>query len=156
MLAIGDRAPEFSLLDQNGHAVTRDALLARGPLVLYFYPKDETPGCTREACAFRDAFADFTDAGASVAGVSADDPATHKRFAERHRLPFTLLSDPKGQLAKQFGVKKTLGILPGRVTFVIDRLGVVRYAFSSQIAPERHVAEAIRILKKEVLPAAAG
>jgi peroxiredoxin Q/BCP len=156
MLAVGERAPEFSLLDQNGHAVTRDALLAQGPLVLYFYPKDETPGCTREACAFRDAFADFTDAGAGVAGVSADDPATHKSFAERHRLPFTLLSDRKGELAKKFGVKKTFGILPGRVTFVIDRAGVVRYTFSSQIAPEQHVAEALRILKDEVLPAAAG
>jgi peroxiredoxin Q/BCP len=144
------------LLDQNGQTVTRDAVLARGPLVLYFYPKDETPGCTREACAFRDAFADFADAGASVAGVSSDDPASHARFAERHHLPFTLLSDPKGELAKKFGVKKTFGILPGRVTFVIDPGGVVRYAFSSQIAPEQHVAEALRILKGEAFPATAG
>jgi peroxiredoxin Q/BCP len=145
MLAIGDRAPEFSLLDQDSQAVTRDALLAAGPLVLYFYPKDETPGCTREACAFRDAYADFADAGASVVGVSTDDPASHKRFAEHHRLPFRLLSD-SGELAKRFGVKKTLGILPGRVTFVIDRSGIVRYVFSSQVAPERHVTEALRIL----------
>ncbi|HTV74785.1 MAG TPA: peroxiredoxin [Candidatus Acidoferrales bacterium] len=147
MLAAGDRVPEFSLLDQDALPVTGDALLAAGPLVLYFYPKDETPGCTREACAFRDAYTDFADAGASVVGVSADDPVSHKRFAERHRLPFRLLSDPTGALAKSFGVKKTLGILPGRVTFVIDRSGIVRYAFSSQIAPERHVSEALRVLK---------
>lgn len=148
MLTIGDRVPDFSLLDQNAQMVTRDALLAEGPLVLYFYPKDETPGCTREACAFRDAFSDFADAGASVVGVSADDPASHRRFIERHHLPFTLLSDQKSELAKKFGVKKTFGILPGRVTFVIDRSGVVRYAFSSQVAPERHVSEALGILKE--------
>jgi peroxiredoxin Q/BCP len=144
---MGDRVPDFSLLDQTSTTVTRDTLLARGPLVLYFYPKDDTTGCRKEACSFRDAFEAFSDLGASVVGVSSDDPASHAHFAEKHRLPFTLLSDPGGTLRKHFGVPKTWGFIPGRVTYIIDRDGVIRYVFSSMFAPEKHITEALRILR---------
>jgi peroxiredoxin Q/BCP len=143
---IGDSLPDFALPDQNGAIVTRDALLARGALVLFFYPKDDTPGCTREVCAFRDAFEAFSDAGVNVAGVSSDDVAAHERFAQRHRLPFILLSDKGGALRKQLGVPKTLGFVPGRVTYVVDRTGTIRHIFSSQFEPERHIAEALSLL----------
>jgi thioredoxin-dependent peroxiredoxin len=115
-------------------------------VVVYFYPKDDTPGCTRESCAFRDQFSDFSDAGAEVIGISSDSVASHKKFAEKHRLPFTLLSDPGGSVRKAFGVPSSLGVLPGRVTYVIDKKGVVRHAFNSQLNPAKHVEEALAVL----------
>jgi peroxiredoxin Q/BCP len=145
-LKIGDHLPDFALPDQNAVTVTRDELLARGPLVLFFYPKDDTPGCTQEVCAFRDAFEAFSDAGANVAGISSDDVTAHERFAQRHRLPFILLSDEGAKLRKKMNVPKTLGFVPGRVTYVIDREGVIRHIFSSQFEPERHIAEALAVL----------
>ena len=138
----GDRAPGFRLADQNGAEVSLADFEGRKAVVLYFYPKDETPGCTKESCAFRDAYEDLKDAGAEVIGVSSDSPASHKKFAARHRLPFTLLSDASGALRKAYGVPATLGLLPGRVTFVIDRAGTVRHVFNSQLDPTRHVREA--------------
>lgn len=114
--------------------------------MVYFYPKDETAGCTAEACRFRDDFGKFSDAGAVVIGISDDSTESHERFASRHRLPFQLLSDTGGAVRKLYGVKKTLGVIPGRVTFVIDREGVVRHVFSSQMDAERHVAEALAAL----------
>ncbi len=144
---VGERAPDFTLPDANGREVRLADFQGR-PVVLYFYPKDETPGCTKEACSFRDQYQDFQDAGAEVIGVSSDSSDSHRRFAERHRLPFRLLADQGGKVRKLYGVPATLGLLPGRVTFVIDAEGVVRHAFNSQLAATRHVGEALDVLRR--------
>ena len=143
---VGDVAPDFTLAAQSGDQVTLHDILKDRAVVLYFYPKDETPGCTAEACAFRDSHEAFREAGAEVVGVSSDSVASHQAFAARHRLPFTLLSDPGGKIRKRYGVRATLGILPGRVTYVIDREGVVRHVFSSQMDTRRHVQESLATL----------
>lgn len=143
--AVGKPAPRFRLQDQTGRWITLDAQRGKW-VVLYFYPKDDTPGCTKEACTFRDQFEAFTRAGAEVIGVSSDDGASHRAFAKRHRLPFTLLSDAGGVVRKRYGIPATLGLLPGRVSFVIDRNGVVRHVFSSQLAAAQHVREALEAL----------
>lgn len=144
----GDKLPEFSLLDQDGNTVTNKDLEGK-PLVIYFYPKDDTPGCTAQACSFRDNFADFEDIGAKVVGLSADSPDSHKKFAEKHRLPFTLLSDKKNQLRKKFGVPGSLfGILPGRVTYVFNKDAKLVYTFNSQLKAKQHMQEALDQLKK--------
>ncbi|HEX4600558.1 MAG TPA: peroxiredoxin [Gemmatimonadales bacterium] len=145
-VGVGDVAPDFTLPDQWGKAVRLRDLLAERPLVLYFYPKDATPGCTLEARAFRDSYEQFTDAGAEVVGVSSDSVASHRRFAARHALPFILLSDQGGAVRQLYGVEKTLGILPGRATYVIDGAGVVRHVFSSQLQATRHRTEALAAL----------
>ena len=142
----GDRAPEFALPDANGKEV-RLADLRGKPVVLYFYPKDDTPGCTKEACTFRDQYEDFKDAGAVVIGVSSDSGDSHRKFAEKYKLPFTLVSDRDGAVRKRYGVPATLGLLPGRVTFVIGADGVVRHVFNSQLAATRHVEEALVALR---------
>lgn len=137
-IEVGDRAPDFPLLQD---------LLAKGPVVLYFYPKDETAGCTAEACSFRDAYEDFKRAGAEVVGVSSDSDASHASFKQNHRLPFILISDEGGELRKRFGVPRSfLGLVDGRVTYVIDRTGVVRHKFNSQVQPQKHVREALGVL----------
>jgi thioredoxin-dependent peroxiredoxin len=146
MLAPGDPIPDVSLVDGNGRTVTIASLLDR-PIVLYFYPKDDTPGCSREACAFRDDYDAFVEAGADVIGVSSDDSSAHARFREKYRLPFRLMSDPGGVARKAFGVPATFGILPGRATFVIAPNGSILYAFNSQFAPQRHVANALAALR---------
>ncbi|HEY4025579.1 MAG TPA: peroxiredoxin [Candidatus Dormibacteraeota bacterium] len=143
---IGDVAPDFTLPSQSGEQVRLHDVLRRGPVVLYFYPKDDTPGCTAEACSFRDSYEAFKDAGAEVVGVSSDSTDSHERFASRHRLPFILLADKGGAIRKRYGVRSTLGILPGRVTYVIDGDGVVRHVFSSQTNMQRHVDEALAAL----------
>jgi thioredoxin-dependent peroxiredoxin len=148
LLEVGSHIPEFELQDQDGRQVRSADLLRKGPLVLYFYPKDDTPGCTVEACGFRDAYLDFTEAGATVVGVSRDDVGSHRRFAESLKLPFTLLSDPAGGLRRTMGVAKSLGILDGRVTFVIDRQGVVRHTFRSQVQARRHVSDALEVVRR--------
>jgi peroxiredoxin Q/BCP len=112
-------------------------------VVLFFYPKDGTAICTKEACAFRDSYEEFTDAGATVVGVSSDSAESHQQFADQHRLPFLLAADSDGALRKAFGVPKTLGLLPGRVTYVIDRQGFIRAVFSAQLAAQRHVQAAL-------------
>jgi peroxiredoxin Q/BCP len=144
----GDAAPDFTLPKQDGSTVRLQELIDRGPVVLYFYPKDDTPGCTKEACSFRDAYEDFKDAGAEVVGVSSDSAGAHKAFADKHRLPFTLVSDEGGKVRKLYGVPSTLGLLPGRVTYVIDRKGIVRHVFNSQLNPTKHVREALDALKR--------
>jgi thioredoxin-dependent peroxiredoxin len=145
MLKNGDRIPEITLVDEGGANVALSTLLTR-PLVLYFYPKDDTPGCSAEACRFRDDYEDFLTAGAEVIGVSSDDARTHARFREKYRLPFRLMSDPDGTARAAFGIPKTLGILPGRATFVLAG-GYVAYAFNSQFAPEQHVKRALAALR---------
>ncbi len=145
-LAAGAPAPEFTLEDQNGKRVSLADFKGRRNVVVYFYPKDDTPGCTKEACSFRDQFEDFSDAGAEVIGVSSDSTASHRAFAAKHELPFILLSDPDGRVREAFQVPATLGLLPGRVTYVIDKQGVIRHAFNSQLSPARHVAEALQVL----------
>jgi peroxiredoxin Q/BCP len=144
----GDKAPDFTLPSQSGEPVRLSDRLGEHVVVLYFYPKDETRGCTAEACAFRDSHEVFADAGAEVIGVSSDSVEKHAAFAGRNELPFTLLSDKGGQARKSFGVPTTLGLLPGRVTYVIDRTGTVRHVFNSQTNIGRHVNDALDVVKK--------
>ena len=146
-LAAGDRAPDLTLFTQSG-PVTIASLAARGPVVVYFDPKDDTPACTLEACGFRDAYEAFVDAGASVVGVSSDSAESHRRFAERHKLPFLLASDPDLVVHEAFGALKLLGLLPGRVTYVVDRERIVRHVFESQLLPRRHVQEALEVVRR--------
>ncbi len=117
-------------------------------LVLYFYPADETPVCTKQACRFRDEFTRFTGAGATVVGVSQDSLEDHRKFAEHHGLPFSLISDADGELRRLYGVGRSLGLIPGRVTFVIDVHGVVQHTFSSQLRGNKHVDEALRVVDR--------
>ncbi|HMB67196.1 MAG TPA: peroxiredoxin, partial [Candidatus Bathyarchaeia archaeon] len=116
-------------------------------IVLYFYPKDFTRGCTAEACGFRDSYEAFKDLGAEVIGISSDNQTSHRDFAQRHHLPFILLSDVDGEVMKAYGVKKTLGLFAGRVSFVIDKRGIIRLIFSSQTRVTAHVGEALNVLK---------
>ena len=145
-LGVGDPAPLIALGDQDGIERRSDQLGGR-PLVLFFYPKDDTPGCTIEACTFRDNHAALTALGAEVWGVSGDDAASHRRFAERHGLPFPLLADEGNRLRQAFGVPNSLLVLPGRVTYVIDGAGVIRHVFNDLLNAPAHVAEARRALE---------
>ena len=114
--------------------------------VLFFYPKDDTPGCTKEACAFRDEYKQFSELDTEVIGISSDSVESHKRFAKKHKLPFTLLSDRREKVRRLYDVPNTFGLFPGRVTYVIDQEGIVRQVFSSQIGVERHVQQALEAL----------
>jgi peroxiredoxin Q/BCP len=145
-LKAGDPAPDFELPDQEGNLVRLRQFRGKSAVVVFFYPKDDTSGCTIEACRFRDDHARFNAAGAEVLGISGDSGASHRKFTAKYNLPFTLLSDAGGQVRKLYGVKKTLGILPGRATYVIDREGIVRHMFSSQSQPAKHVEESLRAL----------
>jgi peroxiredoxin Q/BCP len=144
---VGDAAPAFALRTQNGTTVSLEDLLGKSAIVLYFYPKDNTGGCTAEACSFRDSYAVFKEAGAEVIGVSSDSEASHQQFASKNRLPFLLLSDEKGALRKLYGVPSTMGVLPGRVTYVIDKEGIVRHIFSDMLNPQKHIAEALQVVQ---------
>ncbi len=147
-LSIGTQAPAFELLNQNNETVTLEQYKGK-PLVVYFYPKDETPGCTAEACAFRDQYEEFKDSGAEVIGISSDSVASHKSFAENRRLSFQLLSDPRNKVAKAYGVKKSLfGLIPGRETFVLDGEGFIRHHFSSQTNIQGHIGEALKVIQQ--------
>jgi len=147
-IAVGDRAPDFTLASHTGADVSLADFRGQKAVVLFFYPKDGTPVCTQEACSFRDAYEDFVQSGAAVIGVSSDPVESHQGFARRQRLPFVLLSDPDGSLRKAFGVPKSLGLLPGRVTYVIDKDGIVRHVFSSQFSAERHVSESLAVVRQ--------
>jgi peroxiredoxin Q/BCP len=144
---VGSKAPDFTLPSQSGELVSLRDFLGRRPVVLFFYPKDDTPGCTKEACAFRDGHEEFGKLDAEVVGVSSDSVGSHSSFAAKHDLPFTLLSDEQSKVRTIYGVPSTLGLFPGRVTYVIDAEGVVRRVFSSQLGVERHVEEALRALR---------
>jgi thioredoxin-dependent peroxiredoxin len=142
-IQVGDKAPDFTLPSQSGEQVRLYDRLGERVVVLYFYPKDDTRGCTAEACAFRDSYEVFTDAGAEVIGVSSDSADRHAAFADRRKLPFTLLSDQGGRVRKSYGVPAVLGVLPGRVTYVIDREGTVRHVFNSMTNIGQHVSGAL-------------
>ena len=144
---MGSKAPDFTLPSQSGEMVSLRDFLGEKPVVLYFYPKDDTPGCTKEACAFRDSFEEFRRLDAEVIGISSDSVESHRNFAKKHDLPFTLLSDGEGKVRRLYGVPNTLGLFPGRVTYVIDEEGVVRHIFSSQLGMEKHVEEALKALR---------
>ena len=148
-IKIGSSIPSFTLSDQNGDIFDINSVIGKKNLVIYFYPKDDSPGCTAQACSFRDQFEVFGEADAAIIGISGQSVASHKEFAEKHRLSFTLLSDEGDKLRKQFGVPTNLlGILPGRVTYIADKSGKVIYIFNSQMQATRHVDEALRILKE--------
>ena len=136
-------APDFELPDAEGKPVRLSRYRGEKPVVVYFYPKDDTSVCTKQACAFRDRFAEFQKAGAAILGISDDDGASHRKFAAKYALPFPLLSDRGGKVRKLYGVRRALGIIPGRVTFVIDRAGVVRHVYSALSEWDRHVTEAL-------------
>jgi peroxiredoxin Q/BCP len=142
----GDSAPNVSLHFHTGESVPLADLYRERIVVLFFYPKDNTAICTREACAFRDSYEKFAEAGAIVVGVSSDSPESHQEFAESLRLGYFLASDQDGALRRAFGVPKTLGLLPGRTTYVIDRAGVIRHVFSAQFAADAHVQESLKAI----------
>jgi peroxiredoxin Q/BCP len=143
---VGDQTPDFTFTAQSGKQVRLSDFRNQKVVVLFFYPKDGSAICTKEACAFRDAYDQFAEAGAVVIGVSGDSAESHSAFATRYNLPFYLVSDGDGSLRRTFGVPKTFGLLPGRVTYVIDKKGVVRLVFSAQMTAERHVSEALRVV----------
>ncbi len=150
-IKIGSTIPDIVLRNQNGELFDLKKETAGKNVVLYFYPKDDTPGCTAQACSFRDQFEDFTDANAVVIGISGQSVESHKAFAEKHRLTFTLLSDERNKIRKQFGVPtKFFGLMPGRVTYVIDKTGKVVYIFNSQMNISGHIDESLKILKEQI------
>ncbi|AFY31212.1 peroxiredoxin [Calothrix sp. PCC 7507] len=146
-IKVGDTAPDFSLPAQDGSTVSLSQFRGQKAVVLYFYPKDDTPGCTAESCAFRDQYEVFKSAGAEVIGVSGDSSASHQQFATKYNLPFTLLSDQGDRIRKLYGATAAFGLFPGRVTYVIDKQGVVQYVFDSMFNFKGHVEEALTKLQ---------
>jgi peroxiredoxin Q/BCP len=148
-MRVGDRVPSFELPDQTGAVVRFDNELGKGPVVLFFYPKDETPTCTAEACSFRDANDEFVAAGAVVLGISSDGVESHKRFADKHKLTYRLLADVGGVVRKRLGVPRgMLGLMDGRVTYVLDRAGVVQHLHAATLQSQAHVDEAMAVVKR--------
>lgn len=147
-LKIGDEIPNFKTKDTNGDNFDSKDFLGHKPLVIYFYPKDHTPGCIVEACSFRDQYEDFTALGAEVIGISSDNEASHQSFAQKYKLPFILLSDKAKSIQKLFGVPtKLFGLLPGRVTYIIDKNGIIKMIFDS-VMPKNHISKAIEVIKE--------
>jgi len=146
-LKVGDRAPDFTLTDERGLPRSLKNYLGKSPVVLYFYPKDFTPGCTAEACSFRDDYKLYEQKGAVVVGVSLDSVESHARFSEHYNLPFTLLSDNKKEVAKAYGVLGLGGLLAKRVTFIIDRSGSIAAIFS-RVDVKQHSQEVLEALEK--------
>ena len=146
-LKIGDDIPEVTLKDQEGHLIDLTSFKGKHSLVVYFYPKDDTPGCTLEACSFRDRYDEFEEAGAKVIGISGDSVGSHSRFASRHGLNFMLLSDINRVAEKEFGVPRNLlGLLPGRVTYVFNKEGKLVSTFSSAVKATKHIKESLKAL----------
>jgi peroxiredoxin Q/BCP len=148
-IKVGSVAPDFTLPSQSGEMVSLEDVLGHKPVVIFFYPKDNSPGCTKQVCAFRDDYEEFGKLDAEVIGISSDSVESHRSFAAKHRLPFTLVSDEGAKVRKLYGVPHTLGLFPGRVTYVIDVKGVVRHIFSSQLSVEQHVEEALEALRSD-------
>lgn len=149
-IQVGDVVPQFSAVDAQGTLFDSASVIGKKPVVLYFYPKDNTPGCTAQACSFRDQYEDFLDLGAEVIGISSDGLASHQKFTAQYQLPFLLLSDTDKKIRKLFGVPTAFfGLLPGRVTYVIDAKGVVQMVFNSMLAGQ-HIPKALEAIKKIV------
>lgn len=147
-LKVGDKIPNFKAKDTNGNDFDSQEIIGQKPLVIYFYPKDNTPGCTVQACSFRDQYEDFKDLGAEVIGISSDSIESHQKFSQQYNLPFILLSDTDKKIRKLFGVPSGLfGILPGRVTYVADKTGTVIMVFDSMMA-KLHIPKALEAIKK--------
>ena len=147
-LDVGDTIPEFQLLTQEGANFNSSDIVGKQAIVIYFYPKDDTPGCTKEACKFRDEFEVFSDLNATVIGISSDDVASHKAFAEKYNLPFILLADTDKKVRNLFGVPSFgAGLIPGRVTYIVDKKGVLQYVFNNMSEPEKHIEKSLEILK---------
>ena len=148
-ISVGSLIPSFELKDQNGQLFPIDSVLGKKNLVIYFYPKDDSPGCTKEACAFRNQFEVFEEADALIIGISAQSVESHFNFAQKHNLKFTLLSDNENKVRKLFGVPTNFfGLISGRATYIINKEGKVVYLFNSQTQAEKHVEEALRILQE--------
>ena len=146
----GDKVPSFKAIDSNGNEFDSVNYIGKQPLVIYFYPKDDTPGCTSQACSFRDSYQDFKDLGAEVIGISSDTVQSHVKFKSKFNLPFILLSDADKKMRKLFGVAKDyLGLIDGRTTYVVDKKGIVKLVFDSTSA-KIHIAKTLEILKKEL------
>jgi len=149
-LKIGDKVPHFTAKDNEGNSFDSQNFVGQKPLVIYFYPKDDTQGCTAQACGFRDQYEDFKDLGAEVIGISSDSEKSHKKFAEKYELPFILLSDNDKTIRKMFGVESDFwGLLPGRTTYVVDKSGVIVYVFDSTSAV-LHIPNAFEAVKNMV------
>ena len=147
MLNKGDDLPDVTLIDQNGKKTALIDFKGR-PLVIYFYPKDNTRVCTAQACGFRDNYEDFQKVGAEVIGISKDSSNSHKKVSDKRKLPFILLSDPKKEALKAFGVPSSLfGLLPGRVTFIVDKDGKVAHTFRADFNADSHIKEALKVLE---------
>ncbi|MDP2060851.1 MAG: peroxiredoxin [Flavobacteriaceae bacterium] len=147
-IQMGDKIPEFSLKDQDGNAFSIASLIGKKVLVVYFYPKDYTPGCTKEACSFRDSYEEFKTLGAEVIGISDDSVSRHLKFSKSYKLPFILLSDSGNKVRKRFGVPSNLfGLIPGRVTYVVDKNGIIVLVFDSMNA-SMHIKKAKDTIEK--------
>jgi peroxiredoxin Q/BCP len=147
-LKIGDIIPNFTAKDTHGNDFDSQEIIGKKPLVIYFYPKDNTPGCTAQACSFRDQYEDFIDLGAEVIGISSDSVQSHQKFTQKFKLPFILLSDSNKQIRRLFGVPAGLfGILPGRVTYVADKTGMIIMVFDSMMA-KHHIPKALEAIRK--------
>lgn len=147
-IQIGDNCPRFTLKNQHDELINIEDLIGQKNLVIYFYPKDETPGCTKEACSFRDSYEEFKDLGCEVIGISTDSVSAHKAFAEKHRLTFILLADTKKEVRKAFNVPSNLfGLIPGRVTYIVDKKGLIRGIYNSQTDPVGHINKSIETVK---------
>ncbi len=147
-IKVGEYAPDFTLPDQDDEPVSLSSYQGVSSVVLFFYPKDFSPGCTTQACHFRDSYEDFTDLGAEVLGVSSDSVESHKQFLDEYLFPFRLLSDEGGKIRKLYGATKGFGLLPGRYTYIVDKSGVVRYVFTSETNMKKHIEESLRILRE--------
>ena len=145
-LAVGDMMPSFSLTAQNGKVFKSRDFVGKSILVVYFYPKDESMVCTKEACSFRDSFDDFTKAGAKVIGINAGTVASHKEFCDHYKLPFILLSDPDNKVYHQFGVKNRM-FMTGRETFVIDMHGKIVFIYEAMMQGKKHADDALAFIK---------
>lgn len=149
-LQVGDKISDFSAKDSDGNNFESASIIGKKPVVFYFYPKDNTPGCTAQACGFRDQYEDFKDLGAEVIGISSDSIASHEKFIQKYKLPFILLSDSDKKIRDLFGVKPNLfGLLPGRVTYVVDKNGIIQLVFDSLVATN-HIPRALEMIKKLV------
>lgn len=147
-LKAGDKIPDFTAKDTNGNDFNSQDLIGKKPVVIYFYPKDNTPGCTTQACSFRDQYEDFKDLGAEVIGISSDSVASHQKFAQQYKLPFILLSDSDKKIRTLFGVPSNLfGLLPGRVTYVADNTGTIIMVFDSMKA-KGHILRALEAIRE--------